>query len=524
MRDVYAAQFTLTTADALDHAAKAILDWALERYPDVQRREPFPGGSVVISPTDAVEWAVYQSDSDSRRAWSLMLRHVDHQDSSLGWRVMAQLTEPDGPVRFTLRISQESLEPRVRPALDIPGRPRIVRELARITRGTIDGLDLSEGPRQIRSDDVESLVRHLTDPARRLPVVVTTVRQETGRPSVDPVQLADHLIGIAHVDAIVTAPATYELTEQLGRSVSVFDGAVRIYWPGFLPDADPYIHRLWLGRTVELIDQRVTRGGRRFGFAQHLLGLIGDVAALRIPPDPVVRAYRRSADARIRAAEREEWANRIAEQASSVPDEFAEEFDRMTSRIEELELELAIAEEERGQLEADKARMARSFADIHAAVDRERAEASDLTLTPSTIPEALALLASQHPHAVVVLPDAYGSAEATRYPQIERAAAALRAIGEVAEAWHNDTLGRSFDEAFQEQGFELRTVSPVTRGRYPSYYAKSYRGERVPLGPHLALGSGGSTDTIFRVYWYLDETVRCFVIGHVGRHLPDTTN
>lgn len=74
--------------------------------------------------------------------------------------------------------------------------------------GVLDGRDLSSAAQEIRSDDVAVLVGFLMDPGRRLPVVVTSVAIETGRPSTDPHLLADQLIGIAHVFAIATAPAT----------------------------------------------------------------------------------------------------------------------------------------------------------------------------------------------------------------------------------------------------------------------------------------------------------------------------
>ena len=81
----------------------------------------------------------------------------------------------------------------------------------------------------------------------------------------------------------------------------------------------------------------------------------------------------------------------------------------------------------------------------------------------------------------------------------------------------------SFDTAFRERGFDLRSVGETAIGRWPREYARTYEGQRVMLGPHLALGDGGSTDTIFRVYWYLDEGSRAFVLGHVGRHLEDSS-
>jgi hypothetical protein len=169
------------------------------------------------------------------------------------------------------------------------------------------------------------------------------------------------------------------------------------------------------------------------------------------------------------------------------------------------------------------ARLARSFADVQAAVGDERGAATASSDPPATIREALEAVAAEHPESLAVLPSAFESAAETRYPQIARASEALRAIGDVADAWRAKTLGMNFESAFAERGFDFRTVSDVTQGLHRREYTRSFDGQRVTLSPHLALGDGGSTDTIFRAYWYLDEASRRFVLGHVGRHLEDST-
>lgn len=523
MRDVYAAQYALTALNAFDLARAAAAAWCLDRYPASQGGDLDADFEADFSLSDRIEWQAIAAPDRAQRAWSLTYRHVDHDDQTLGWRSLVQLTESEAGVRFTFRLSQESLEARIRPAIEVPGRPRIVRDLALQLGARADGRPILAIASAARSDEMASLVDLLLDPDRRLPVVLTTVDPETGRPVTDPDTLAAHLIGVAHVFAVLTVPATFELTAVLGKSLSVFDGAVRIYWPGLSRTADPYLHRLWLPRTVELIDRRAIDQGARDGFARHLLGLIADVAALRIPPDPLVRSLRREAETAARAAERAEWERRAAEQGA-IADEFAADFDRQAKRIEELEFGLAISDERIAELEADKSRILRGFADVQLAVARERGDEVDATVSPTSIRDALELVASEHPEALVVLESALESAAETRYPQLDRAGAALKAVGKVAQGWLDGNLGMGFDDAFREHGFELRSVSSVTQGRYPREYGRSYRGKRVLLGPHLALGDGGSTDTIFRIYWYLDEDLRMFVVGHVGRHLPDSTN
>jgi hypothetical protein len=521
VRDIYACQFALTADNAFDKAREEAAAWALDRYPGAERPSLDRDHAATLSPTDDVAWFLVAGEDGTARAWTLTYRHADSVDASLRWRVVLQLVDDGQGVRLTYRMSQESVEPRVRPAIEVPGRPRIVRDLARNLGGLVDRRVIDGHAEVVHSDGIPALAGFVRDAVRRLPIVALTQAGATGRCSTDPTYLANQLMGLAHVVIVAPATATFELTDRLGRNLAVFDGAVRLYWPGLVEGGDGYVHRLWLPSAVEFIDRREAADGRVNGFARHLLALIGGVAALRIPPDPVARELRREAEARVAAAERAEWRRLLDEQA--LPDEFAEEFDRRAKRIEELELDLEIAEEERALLQDETARLAYNIGTIQAAIATERGDDDSAVAPPATIPEAVERLAADHPDALVILQDAYESAAETRYRHIDRAAAALRAIGAVAQGWHDDSLGTSFESAFAERGFTFRTVGPVTQGRHPQEYGRTYGGGRVMLGPHVALGDGGSTDTIFRAYWYLDEAERRFVIGHVGRHLDDST-
>jgi len=521
MRDVYAARFQLTQPDAFERGRRQIADWCLRRYPTEERPDPSAPTTLKLNETDSLEWSTLASEVAPMRAWSAMWRHSDHEDTSLGWRVLAQLTDSGDGVTFTLRLSQESLEARVRPAVEVPGRPLIVRDLARDLGGFADGRLLEGRSQPILTDDVTALRDLLMDPARRLPVLVTSISGTTFKSSADPDGLADQLIGIAHVASLMTIPASYELTDQVGRTLSVFEGAVRIYWPGLSDNSDPYFHRLWLARTVEMLDVRASFRDRPVGFSRHLLGLVADVAALRISPDPLVRTLMRESEARVQAEERIKW-DRLAADAS-LSNEFAQEFDKQAARIRELETAKEELERELDELERERDQLVANFAIHQVAVDRERQVEEEFEVPPVTIREAVERVAATYPDSIVVLDEAVESACETRYPHMRRAYDAILAVGRVAQGWHENSLGMDFDTAFDEAGYTLRTVSSITQHRHAKDYGRTYDSQRILLGPHLALGDGGSTDTIFRVYWYLDEKERRFVVGHVGRHLPDSS-
>lgn len=98
--------------------------------------------------------------------------------------------------------------------------------------------------------DVEALLRELESADRTLPVVLVTdpVGREPPISSL-PDLLAPALFGMAIVTH-ATREATHFLTRKVGKGMSCFDGAVRIYWPGWRSSQSPFAHHLFLGERV----------------------------------------------------------------------------------------------------------------------------------------------------------------------------------------------------------------------------------------------------------------------------------
>ena len=91
-----------------------------------------------------------------------------------------------------------------------------------------------------------------------------------------------------------------------------------------------------------------------------------------------------------------------------------------------------------------------------------------------------------------------------------------------------DGFGRSLSQAADELGLTWRqNVSGLARSRKPHAYSVMHDGERLELGPHVAIGSGSGAGFIARIYLHVadgsGEVPRGLYVGHVGRHLPDTT-
>jgi hypothetical protein len=127
---------------------------------------------------------------------------------------------------------------------------------------------------------------------------------------------------------------------------------------------------------------------------------------------------------------------------------------------------------------------------------------------------------------IVILKEAKDSARDSYYQRPAHVLSLLRALDDVVGMWKNDTLPEGgFEPALTSLGVAgyRADISSTAKQKYGDDYMRSYGTETVMLGPHIANGTGSIT-RILRIYWYVDQKRRTFVIGHVGKKLRDKSN
>jgi hypothetical protein len=147
---------------------------------------------------------------------------------------------------------------------------------------------------------------------------------------------------------------------------------------------------------------------------------------------------------------------------------------------------------------------------------------------PATVAEAVERAAGQARHLVFTRA-AHEAAADSPYRRPADVLDTLLRLDELAALYADpDGFGRSLGQAAEELGLTWRqNVSELARSRKPHAYTVTHEGERLELGPHVAIGSGSGAGFIARIYLHVadgsGETPRGLYVGHVGRHLPDTT-
>lgn len=243
------------TADenAVDLARHEILKWAQKRSGGKLPEEAMAGRSFELLAAGRNSSAVEVSLPEIH-AWALRQEDPDKSVAGRIWTSEAILWHtPDQPSRFAARLIVGSNESE----LDItPAAPGYVRQLVDTLGIISSGRPLSSLPWYIGDAEAEvDFLDLLADPMRRLPViVVSAASRDNPQLTIDLGKLAAGMCGLAYV-AVILPETSWALTERFNKRLSVFDRGVRIYFPGFDEDADPYSHPLWLGTRIALHEE-----------------------------------------------------------------------------------------------------------------------------------------------------------------------------------------------------------------------------------------------------------------------------
>jgi len=416
------------------------------------------------------------------------------RDGDRSWAVVR--SGPENPAGVVTALRFEAGTPRV-VGHWIDELP-VVRDRRRLSRSA---LNYGQG-------DVATLMELLVDPRRQLPVVAIARAVEDGgaqKPLVRPEDLAHDLAGNAHV-VVVDRQAAWRLTEHLGQQRSVFNGAIRIWWPQFSAEDEPYRHPLLLPDRIMDNPDRARR---------HVAGVVWRAAVDALPP-PMLESRIAAEIARLSSERRvADLKSKLDEATKSAlaDDSFLNEFE---SQLQENERLADLLEEQDVLVQELQEALETARVGAEEAGDEEIPEVE-------SVEEAVRLAAAEATN-VIFLQSAFDSARESEYPNPQQVLNDLRAVSRVAARWAEDRLGGDFRHGFAEEDVRFQPgIGNIAKGKYRSDYEIDYGGQRCLMGPHLRRGVGAPV-AILRIYWYVDEEAKQLVVGHVGRKLRDASN
>jgi predicted RNA-binding protein with RPS1 domain len=157
------------------------------------------------------------------------------------------------------------------------------------------------------SDAARGLADHVLDPGRERPIVCVSVPRRDSEPLVNVEEMEAAVGQVADVWVVRTGDATWELAHRLPVGLDVYDGAVRLWWPGLDEAADRFAHPLFfvysasdsaavIARVVAALEQggslrrAVTEPGSEH--AATVTGITADGAELELADGTPAFAHR----------------------------------------------------------------------------------------------------------------------------------------------------------------------------------------------------------------------------------------
>lgn len=510
-RLLYACRFEVPAAAGLDQVVAAYRDWLVGHYRD--RRgiakfsfEPSRSGEATDLPAKhSLLSTVYEADSG--RAVRIRWSFPDDNDEGLSWSNEVRIGQFDDRCGVEHLIYIESVEYNVAPAKLLFGSPRVVRDICTKAPVFVGDMQIQAAPYVLQQDGLADLIALLTSELRRLPVVLLSPYARGDANLIDAAELARNLAGVAVVVDVEDPEVTWDFADEVGRQLSCFNGAARIYWPGFSKAADPRGHRLFFGAWIEQVGPAVaSRTIERAIFA---------VASFRFVPDQRIVDVIRT----VEAAQRQKQL----EEKKATGDDFWDDYERDLARLDEANEKIRALESENANLRANQQVFLSGALAPEDSV--EAAEYGDLSF--SSVADAVKAAAERFSN-LEFLETAHSAAAESPFQRPADVFEALGDLDEIVDAWgkRREEKGSGGDllQHLRDRGWGKRSsmhISDTTKGKFRAHYEFEYQGKRQLFEPHITIGAG-DPNSCASIHFLFDQAREKMIIGHVGKHLPNT--
>ncbi|RLS97537.1 MAG: hypothetical protein DWI10_00155 [Planctomycetota bacterium] len=139
-----------------------------------------------------------------------------------------------------------------------------------------------------------------------------------------------------------------------------------------------------------------------------------------------------------------------------------------------------------------------------------------------SVAAAIEAAQSDFPMRLVITPRAIDSAECSSFIRPDDVYDAFAAMHSVAIAIFDGSIGSTTPrQALRDRGVMSKPCSAATMKRFDRFYHVEYNNEMLELSEHVTLGCK-SARTCISIHWWVDLPRARFIIGHCGKHLPNS--
>ncbi len=449
-------------------------------------------------------------EDDCSSNWGLVFEHPDADDDRLWWRTEVTLSRSAScDLVFSCANLVGNRDGSVSPIRRPPTRPRIVESLMSLWPG--DGTArLSPGP-VLLEDSAESIgnfLEFLYSRNRRHPVVLVSARNVDDRPAVDHERVASTLAGLAHTFVATNRFPSLKLKDRLPTQLNCYDGAVRIYWPGFRSVDPPDRHRVWSTRLIKEIESPPYSRP----FELYVLERIAGFASFTVRED--LPSWEK-----LQRLNRKQLLTKASSESDfrALADRYAEENDFLTEELRKVRLQL-----EAKAIELDKSQYAEEYyRQLYTVTQRSEPTQAEAAAPVSTVSEAISRTKVEFSDRLAFALNSK-SEEDSPYEQPEEVYSALVFLATTyCDARTGEVPCGDFAEALSADlpGWKYKSgQSDVTMGKYKDWYKCSYAGQNHLLKEHVGTSTNREARYAIRIAFFFDDVSQKVVVGYLGQH------
>lgn len=432
----------------------------------------------------------------------------------------------DGDVLFGTRLICATRGERELFDRSVPG---FVRSIVDSGQVQLDGVAIPDGPPVLQSEtDVDWLVRLLEQRDRRHDVVVASLPEgsvDASQAAINAQEMFARTLGAAHV-CVLSGPASFMLTERVGKELSVYRQAVRTYRPGFKSWLDdPWRHPLVL---PERIAQWNAVGPQ--DFLRELVNWVLATTVRSIDREqelPPFNTIRQIAAQQERERLKSQGANdtELLMLYESDNESLRTEIKEQKSTYEDL---LSEAENERDQAREQADRVNSENFALRARIRALEQQRSKMSESPKpTIPDTLDdfedWCRENLVGSVELLGRAFQGVRKSVYSEptfLYRALLLLRDYYVPMRTAASPENRAAYEKALRDLNLEESPTGEGTRFD-EDLYSVQYGGQRRVLDRHLKRGGSRDPRYCFRVYFFWDDEKEVVVVGWLPSHLEN---
>lgn len=494
-------------------ARTRVLDWARGKWPGLIPPHAYEGKAFEHDQAGLRIAATSNADST---LWAFRSEHLDSRESRT-WVTEALVADLGPTDAFGVRNSCSTLSGEAIPA----SSPRFLRDFIAHHSLLDAGTPVAAMSHFVaESDSFDRFMSLLLSHERSLPVVVLTQLPQSTDYAVDPVKLARDVQGLAHVFCLPPA-MTFGLSDQLGKTLSVFHGAVRTYYPGFSGNAEPWRHHLvFPQRITEWEDESGTGPAAFEQFLSRQLHLFSVGTPAKVEQLPSYFSIRRALlDKPNKTTDEEIQSLRIEVEVALAAEQ------AWQNQALESDAEARANEEENRCLRAQNLTLANDIKELRKA----RGEAS--IPIPDSYDEVQRWVDSYFADRLFLHSRAIRGLKDAKFENISLVCESLKLLAEAywpMRANHDPDQRQALSTNWETEIKKLRleynpqSIAQNRLGEFRQAYTIDYRigqSSQQVLGPHLKYGSTKDDRFCMRIYFLWDDDRQLVVIGNLPSHL-----